>query len=96
MGGILSTSNTPRPTSLESIPGLFILRNLSEDSDLKIVHFNDTYDIAERPQEPVGGAARFLGALNHLRKTENILVTFGGDWFFPSKCIHFKLSRITL
>ncbi|ESN93106.1 hypothetical protein HELRODRAFT_69219, partial [Helobdella robusta] len=56
---------------------------------LNIIHFNDVYNLAPRYSEPVGGAARFISAveaLNHL----NPLVIFSGDALNPS-----ALSAVT-
>ena len=48
-----------------------------------ILHFNDVYHIEERETEPVGGAARFVTAINNM-KDLNPLVLFSGDAFSPS------------
>jgi len=48
-----------------------------------IIHFNDVYNIESRSQEPVGGAARFVTAVNQLA-SNNPLVLFSGDVFNPS------------
>ena len=53
-------------------------------SELHILHFNDVYNVEERDQEPIGGAARFKTALTQLKKTHNALVVFSGDIFSPS------------
>ena len=34
---------------------------------LEILHFNDVYEIEERPNEPVGGAPRFISAINSFK-----------------------------
>lgn len=52
-------------------------------SELAIVHFNDVYDVAPRRVEPVGGAARFVGAIDQLRG-ERPLILFSGDALSPS------------
>ena len=36
---------------------------------IRLIHFNDVYNIEEGNREPVGGAARFVGLLNKLRST---------------------------
>lgn len=50
---------------------------------LRIIHFNDVYNIESRRQEPCGGASRFINILNNLIN-ENTLVFFSGDAFSPS------------
>ena len=34
---------------------------------LEILHFNDVYEIEERINEPVGGAPRFISAINNFK-----------------------------
>eukprot|EP01135_Chromosphaera_perkinsii_P006758 Nk52_evm6s578 gene=Nk52_evmTU6s578 len=60
---------------------------------LRIIHFNDVYNIEEKKTEPVGGAARFTSALNQLKNKQKEaeggdylrpLVLFSGDLFNPS------------
>ena len=52
---------------------------------IRLIHFNDVYNIEEGNREPVGGAARFVGLLNKLRSTGlPPLVFFSGDGFNPS------------
>ncbi len=36
-------------------------KNVSEP--IKIIHFNDVYDIEESTREPVGGASRFVNEI---------------------------------
>ena len=61
-----------------------------KSSDIMIVHFNDVYNIEERSREPVGGAPRFIGAVEQLRRERKAqglldpLVLFSGDAFNPS------------
>jgi 5'-nucleotidase len=55
----------------------------AQGRNLKIIHFNDVYDISPRTIEPVGGASRFA----HLVKqhaADNPLVLFSGDCLNPS------------
>ncbi|XP_036382207.1 snake venom 5'-nucleotidase-like [Megalops cyprinoides] len=54
-----------------------------------ILHFNDVYEIKARPEEPVGGAARFATALKQFQHL-NPLIVFSGDCLNPS-----LLSTIT-
>lgn len=52
---------------------------------LRILHFNDVYNVEEREAEPCGGASRFKTLLNRLRgDADDGLVTFGGDAMNPS------------
>jgi hypothetical protein len=62
-----------------------------EEDDLKIIkkfsfiHFNDVYNIESRVQEPVGGASRFVTAVQDLLKSNpSTIVFFSGDAFNPS------------
>lgn len=50
---------------------------------ITILHFNDVYNINEREEEPVGGAARFATAMRQLKHLDP-LVLFSGDIFNPS------------
>lgn len=54
------------------------------EKKLTIIHFNDIYNIDERPDEPIGGAARFHTALNYLKEENPSLVLFSGDALSPS------------
>ena len=51
---------------------------------LKIIHFNDVYNIEEKDSEPVGGYARFYTAMHSFDRYKP-LVLFSGDIFSPSK-----------
>lgn len=52
---------------------------------LRIIHFNDVYNIEGFKTEPVGSAARFKTALNYFKNSETLIV-FSGDAFSPSTC----------
>ncbi|KAF3931362.1 Apyrase [Dactylellina cionopaga] len=58
--------------------------------DVRIVHFNDVYNIGASSREPVGGAARFISLVKHYRSGEEfkdqpgLLVFFSGDAYNPS------------
>jgi 2',3'-cyclic-nucleotide 2'-phosphodiesterase (5'-nucleotidase family) len=55
------------------------------DNSIRIIHFNDVYNIESGPIEPKAGAARFLTAINYIKeKYPNTLVFFSGDAFSPS------------
>eukprot|EP00038_Savillea_parva_P032006 m.92815 g.92815 ORF g.92815 m.92815 type:complete len:978 (+) comp9975_c0_seq2:72-3005(+) len=53
---------------------------------LKILHFNDVYNVEPQKREPVGGAARFVTKLRELRAKDpdKTLCCFSGDAFNPS------------
>lgn len=55
---------------------------------LRIIHFNDVYNIEGLDSEPSGGASRFKTALDFFQNKKN-LVLFSGDAFSPSTCKHF-------
>nr|XP_008260488.2 trifunctional nucleotide phosphoesterase protein YfkN isoform X1 [Oryctolagus cuniculus] len=57
--------------------------------DLTILHFNDVYEVDPRPEEPVGGAARFATAVKKFSFLNPLLI-FSGDCLNPS-----VLSTIT-
>jgi 2',3'-cyclic-nucleotide 2'-phosphodiesterase (5'-nucleotidase family) len=56
--------------------------------DLRILHFNDVYDIQPDTREPVGGFARFRTILERYKKKTGgdsaTLTLFSGDAFNPS------------
>lgn len=54
------------------------------NSTLNIIHFNDVYNIEGSDLDPVGGAARFLTALENVIKKAPTLVLFSGDALSPS------------
>ncbi|CAF0939692.1 unnamed protein product [Brachionus calyciflorus] len=58
----------------------------SEDiqKQLNIVHFNDVYNVESSKLDPVGGAARFLTALENVMQKGPTLVLFSGDAISPS------------
>lgn len=52
---------------------------------LKIVHFNDVYNIESCENEPKAGAARFINAVEEVLKTdESTIILFSGDAISPS------------
>jgi hypothetical protein len=55
------------------------VKTLVMSKKLRILHFNDVYNIEESIEEPVGGAARFCTALNLLKEETPSLVLFSGD-----------------
>ena len=54
------------------------------EKKLRIIHFNDVYNIEEGKTEPVGGASRFYTAIEYLKKEGPALITFSGDALSPS------------
>ncbi|KAK6331511.1 hypothetical protein TWF730_004592 [Orbilia blumenaviensis] len=58
--------------------------------DVRLIHFNDVYNIGASSREPVGGAARFISLVKHYRDGEEfkdlpgLLVFFSGDAYNPS------------
>lgn len=60
-----------------------------DDKCISIIHFNDVYNIESNNQEPVGGAARFITALETLISMKPSLVFFSGDALSPSKLNQF-------
>lgn len=59
---------------------------------IKIIHFNDVYNVEPGENEPVGGAARFKTKIEQLRDelhskfgSKEPLVLFSGDALGPSK-----------
>lgn len=78
------------PQNPEDLNIEFYKKHLPKHSHkLEILHFNDVYDIEERPvvgqDSIVAGAARFVRAFE-LYNCKEKLVLFSGDLFFPSNC----------
>lgn len=67
-------------------------KNPKTNKNLRIIHFNDVYNIESSNREPAGGAARFLSVINLLRNESPCLVMFSGDIFSPSPCKFLLLS----
>lgn len=63
---------------------IYIDENLLTDKNLRIIHFNDVYNIEPNIREPAGGAARFLSVINLLKNQSPCLIMFSGDIFSPS------------
>ncbi|KAJ1726230.1 hypothetical protein LPJ61_005332, partial [Coemansia biformis] len=60
---------------------------MAANKTLRILHFNDVYNVSADANEPVGGAARFGGLLRSLQDNTAAgptLTLFSGDAFFPS------------
>jgi 5'-nucleotidase len=58
--------------------------NNNNSKRLRIIHFNDVYNIESDTKEPKGGAARFASLVKTLKAQEPSLVLFSGDAFAPS------------
>ena len=59
----------------------------TDDKKLNLIHFNDVYNIESRQQDPVGGASRFVAAIEQLIATSRptpTIVLFSGDALSPS------------
>jgi 5'-nucleotidase len=69
---------------IEKLDISFQLDGRSKKKPLKIIHFNDVYNIEESKDEPVAGSSRFYSALRAYDH-ENPLILFSGDIFSPSK-----------
>lgn len=57
---------------------------VNSSNKLRIIAFNDVYNIDESKEEPVGGAARFYTAIEHFKSEQPCLVLFAGDALSPS------------
>ena len=58
---------------------------LGKPRTLRIIHFNDVYNVEGTKEEPIGGAARFAQALDSLAEINpDHLILFSGDAFSPS------------
>ena len=60
----------------------------AEARRFNIIHFNDVYNIESRDCEPVGGASRFVVALESLIAKAPTIVLFSGDAIMPSSGKH--------
>jgi hypothetical protein len=54
------------------------------EKKLNIIHFNDVYNIESNKTEPVGGASRFITALEDVINETPTIVLFSGDAISPS------------
>ena len=52
---------------------------------LKIIHYNDVYELRGIDKDICGGADRFCTLVNQIREQHDALVLFSGDLFNPSK-----------
>lgn len=53
---------------------------------IKIIHFNDAYEIREREGEGiVGGVSRFASLISSIKNQSEALVFFSGDLYSPNK-----------
>ena len=51
---------------------------------LRIIHFNDVYNIEGARNEPIGSAARFKTVIDELAKEKDSILLFSGDAVSPS------------
>ena len=65
---------------------IYSIESSELNKKLRIIHFNDVYNIEPSIRDPKGGAARFLTAINYLKQEAPCLVMFSGDIFSPSPC----------
>ena len=58
-----------------------------ENKTLKIIHFNDVYNITENEKSEVcGGVARFAAKMDQIKKEHpETVILFSGDLWSPSK-----------
>ena len=57
--------------------------------NLKIIHFNDVYNIEGCQNEPKAGAARFINAIEDILKLDDsTIILFSGDAISPSNSMH--------
>ncbi len=61
------------------------MNSKKDRKNLRIIHFNDVYNIEGSDQEPFGGASRFKTVLDSLQEEGPALLVFSGDAFSPSK-----------
>lgn len=72
-------------------------RDQDDDTEkiFNIIHFNDVYNIESNDIEPVGGASRFVTAIEHLiEENSNTIVFFSGDALSPSMSNLLKFNLI--
>lgn len=50
---------------------------------IRVIHFNDVYDIDPGEKDPIGGVARFKTAVD-AHRNDKTLTLFSGDVFSPS------------
>ena len=61
-----------------------------DESDLRLLHFNDVYNLNPSSSDPVGGIARFQTLCNYYHQTAtfpkqpSLITLFSGDAFNPS------------
>ena len=83
---------TPHPvsSSIDLLPQAAQTSISASLPDLRILHFNDVYNVTGFTKEPIGGLARFESRVNYYRDGKNfrgqpkLLTLFSGDCFNPS------------
>src|SRR5437762_1567946 len=72
----------------------------SAEADIRIIHFNDVYNICPGSHEPVGDAANFQTVAKHYRASPEfegqaqLLTLFSGDALNPSLESIFTRSKL--
>jgi PREDICTED: similar to AGAP007730-PA len=61
----------------------YTLNHTETEAKIRIIHFNDVYNVEPRTVEPCGGAARFKTAVLSL-SNQNTIRLFSGDCLAPS------------
>ena len=84
------TTPTNESSMIHGAKKEIVYRNFNPDktnhaAQLRIVHFNDVYNIEGLKEEPVGGAARFKTVLDEVVKDKHAIVLFSGDAVSPSQ-----------
>jgi 2',3'-cyclic-nucleotide 2'-phosphodiesterase (5'-nucleotidase family) len=85
--------STLNATNIEILYRNFNTEKPKNCKPIRIIHFNDVYNIEGHLNEPVGGAARFKTALDILRKDKNTIVLFSGDAVSPSQLSLFAKGK---
>lgn len=78
------SDDTQDKSHFEKLDIRFQMDSRSKRKPLKVIHFNDVYNIEETKDEPVAGSSRFYSALRAYSH-QNPLILFSGDIFSPSK-----------
>jgi hypothetical protein len=79
-----SANELTKKIVFEDTTSEFTFSSKTGSDTLRIIHFNDVYNIESSSIEPKAGAARFLTAVNLVQKEMPCLVFFSGDAFSPS------------
>ncbi|CAB3377336.1 Hypothetical predicted protein [Cloeon dipterum] len=86
VGWLKQASHEVRQAGLRTLTNLSDIHTMGSNapvSSITILHFNDVYNVEPADQEPVGGAARFVSAMQSFEHL-NPLILFSGDAIAPS------------